>query len=199
MLTFDPVAHKYFWNGDPVPSVTTLLAPLYDFSFVDPEVLKAKGMLGTAVHLACELHDQDNLDVESVDPAVLPFLDAWIKFRAERDFTPTLTEQQVYHPQLRYAGTLDRTGMLDKKMGVIDIKTGASTPVHGMQLAAYSEALRADPTWDGPKQLTRWIVQLKADGTYAAAQYTDTADWSAFVGLINLAAWKRKHNIKEKK
>lgn len=200
MLTFDPEAHKYFWDGQPVPSVTTLLSPLYDFSFVDAGVLKRSADLGTACHLACELYDSDDLDESSLDPTVTPFLDGWIKFRKEREFTPILTEQQVFHPQLRYAGTLDRTGVIEGKEGVIDIKTGATTsPIHGIQLAAYAEALKAQPDWKGSKNLTRWIVQIKNDGTYKATQYTETTDWACFVGLLNVAAWKRKHNIKDKK
>lgn len=199
MLTFDADSHRYFWNGTPVPGVTSLLEPLYDFSFVKEEIMAEASARGTAVHLACELYDNDDLDEESLDPALRPYLDAWIKFRAEHSFTPRLNEKQVFHTTLRYAGTLDKEGDLAGKATIVDIKTTATlSPVVGIQLSAYEEALKSEPDYTGPRKLARAAVQLKGDGNYKLHHYKDSTDWSAFVGLINVSAWKRKHNIKEK-
>ena len=41
MLTFDPVKHEYRDGDRVIPSVTQILAPLSDFSFVDADVLSA--------------------------------------------------------------------------------------------------------------------------------------------------------------
>ena len=112
MLTFDPGPHKYFWNGVPVPSVTEILSPLTDLSFVDADVLRRAQAFGTAVHYACELHDTGRLDEEALDPELAPYLAGWRKFCSEHACTWDLIEQRVYHPTLRYAGTLHDVGKL---------------------------------------------------------------------------------------
>lgn len=199
MLTFNEEAHEYFWNGKPVPGVTTLLKPLYDFSFVSEEDMDLACYRGTAVHKVCELYDLGVLNEPALDPAWRPYLDAWIKFKDERKFEVLLNERQVFHPLLKYAGTLDRYGLLAKTSTVLDIKTSASlSPAIGIQLSAYQEALIADPEWKGIRKMGRVAVQLKEDGTYKVQEYKDTTDWSAFVGLVNLHNWRAKHQIKEK-
>lgn len=198
MLTFDAEHHLYFFDGHPVPGVTTLLKPLYDFQFVKEEVMEEASARGTAVHRACELYDADDLDEASLDPMLRPYLDAWVKFRHETGFVPRLNEKQVFHPLLRYAGTLDKEGDLGSAPTVIDIKSTASlSPVIGIQLAAYVEALKAAPKYAGPKKLARAAVQLKSDGNYKLKHYTDSTDLSAFVGLVNVFHWCDKHNINQ--
>lgn len=199
MLTFDQEKHEYHFDGKPVPGVTSLLAGLTDFSFVSDEDMAAACYRGTAAHLCCELHDLGTLNEAALDPAWRPYLDAWIKFKEERSFAVVLNEHRVFHPVLKYAGTLDRFGMLEGKPFVLDIKTSASlSPVIGIQLAAYSEALMSGPDWNGPKKLGRVAVQLKPDGTFKVQEYADSTDLSAFIGLLNVARWKMKHQIKEK-
>lgn len=169
-----------------------------DFSFVSDEDMEAACYRGTAVHLACELYDLGTLDESTLDPAWRPYLDAWVKFKAERGFEVQLTEQKVFHPLLKYAGKLDRYGLLAVKPTLLDIKTSAAlSPVIGMQLSAYQEALVAGPDWTGPRKMGRIAVQLKPDGTYRVQEYKDSTDWSAFIGLLNLNNWRTKHQIKE--
>lgn len=199
MLTFDQEKHEYRFDGKLVPGVTSLISSLSDFSFVSDEDMEAACYRGTACHLACELFDLGTLNEAALDPAWRPYLDAWVKFKEERSFAVVLNEHRVFHPVLKYAGTLDRFGMLEGKPFVLDIKTSASlSPVIGIQLAAYLEALVAGPEWNGQKKMGRVAVQLKSDGNYVVKEYADSTDWSAFVGLVNLARWKMKHQIKEK-
>ena len=61
-MVFDEVAHAYFLDGKQLPSVTQLLKFVVSFDFVPPDVLEAKRQLGVAVHKACELLDEDDLD-----------------------------------------------------------------------------------------------------------------------------------------
>jgi hypothetical protein len=97
-LLFDPVEHVYTVGARRVPSVTQTLAPLVDYSQVPPAVLKRAQELGTAVHRMTELHDLDDLDTDALSSELLPYLTAWMRFRAETGFVPELIEQRFHHP-----------------------------------------------------------------------------------------------------
>ena len=188
-LTFDADTHTYRFDGVVVPGVTTILKPLTDFSTVPPHVLDAASAFGTAVHLACELDDLGTLDEAALDPALAPYLDAWRKFSAEHAVQWEQIEQRVYHPTMRYAGTLDRFGRVDGDLTVVDIKSSVQLyPSVGPQLAAYANAL-------SHPYAKRMAVQLKADGTYVAKPYTDPSDWPMFASLLTVRTWCARHSI----
>lgn len=187
MLTFDQASHTYFWNGKPVPGVTSILQALHSFDGVPAGVLEAAQDRGTAVHLCCEYLDKGILDEESIDPAITGYVDAWRLFTAEMRPVWSHIEAQVYHQVMRYAGTVDRVGQLQGREFVLDIKTSiASHPVWGLQTAAYGHAL-------GKQDAARATVQLRADGTYRLIEWKDTADWPTFVSLITINNFLQKH------
>src|SRR5690606_18835965 len=102
--------------------------------------------IGQHVHAACHYDDEGDLDEATVHPDVRPYLEGWRLFRREMGFVPLLLETRVYHPIYRYAGTLDRFGLLEHQSGVyvlVDIKTGdPEAAAAALQTAAYVEALR---------------------------------------------------------
>src|SRR5690348_16409857 len=85
-LLFEPDNHVYTVNGIVVPSVTQILEPLVDFSKIPAAVLEYAKLRGEAVHLACELYDQNDLDIDNLDTVIVPYLEAWIKFKADTGF-----------------------------------------------------------------------------------------------------------------
>lgn len=188
-LIFDEATHTYTMNGVRVPGVTTILSPLVDLSSIPARILKHAADRGTAVHYGTELYDEDNLDWDSLTPELLPYIEAWVDFRASTGFKPQRIEERIFHPGLFYAGTLDRTGYIDGELAVLDIKTSKTLyPTVGMQLAAYAEAMNAsNPTAE--KHTGRYAVQLKSDGTWKLQRYTDKSDWSVFVALRTLVGW----------
>lgn len=190
MLTFDPDKHEYRFGGVVVPSVTQILRPMMDLDHVDPDVLRRAQDFGTAVHLACELHDTGRLDEAALDPELAPYLAAWRKFCVEHRCGWDLIEQRVYHPTLRYAGTLDRRGNVDGYPAMVDIKSGTSLyPSVGPQLAAYTHA--SSPT---PAAYRRYAVRLYPDG-YELKQYTSAIDWPTFASLITIRNFCNQHRI----
>lgn len=189
VLSFDEPTHTYRFGGQVVPSVTSILSPLTDFSRVPPHVLQAAADFGKAVHRACELDDLGELDETTLDDALLPYLQAWRKFSAEHDVQWEQIERPVYHATMRYAGTPDRFGKVNGRPAVVDIKSTAQLyPSVGPQLAAYANALQ-NPYAD------RIAVQLKADGTYVAKPYKDPTDWPVFASLMTLRNWCALHSI----
>ena len=187
MLTFEPEGHVYRWNGVIVPSVTQILEAvgILDLSMVDRDVLAAAQELGKNVHKICELYDKGTLDESSVDGAGRGYLDAWIKARKEMGFDKfSMIERKIYHPDYKYAGTLDRV----YSGTVIDIKTGAPGGLEksaGPQLAAYMEVLNI------PKRIykKRLVIHLTPDD-YKPIPLTDIRDLSTFISALNI--WNHK-------
>jgi len=65
-FTFDPVKHEYWVDGIRWPSVTEFLAPLNDFSKINPAVLEKKRTFGKQIHKIVELEALGVLDENSL-------------------------------------------------------------------------------------------------------------------------------------
>ncbi|WP_284459710.1 PD-(D/E)XK nuclease family protein [Cupriavidus campinensis] len=189
-LLFDEASHTYTADGVVIPSVTQILAPLNDLSFIKPDVLQYKRELGTAVHKATELYDQGELDEATVPAVVQPYLDGWIRLRAELSFEILGMEERVFHPAHRYAGTYDRLVLLDGKRCIWDLKTGGMFPSYGPQTAAYKNAVEKA---SGKRVEGRFTVELRDDGTYRLHEMSDPEDWPVFLGCLALHRFKNKH------
>lgn len=194
-LLFRPEDHTYWLGERQLPAVTAVLKDLDAdaYRFVSDEDMKAAADLGTAVHIACDLDDKNDLDEESLDPQIVPYLAAYRRFKAEMGFVVTETEQKVHHPALLYAGTLDKIGYFaeaPKITELIDLKTTSKIMrAVGPQLWAYSEALKA--MFPGMVIHNRRALQLRDDGTYRLTKpYRDVADFKCFVSLLNVHYWK---------
>ena len=188
---FNPRTHCYTVAGRVVPSVTEVLAPLCDFRGVPVYVLRAAAAFGTAVHKACELDDLGLLDESTLDPQLAGHLHAWRTFREEHGAHWKLVEAPLFHPDLGYAGTVDRYGVVDGVDAVVDLKTTTRLyPSVGPQLAAYARAIA-----DATPRTRRLAVQLHADGRYHLREYCSTTDWAVFASLLTLRNFCQQHRI----
>jgi hypothetical protein len=200
-LTFDPEKHEYRVDGRVVPGVTKVLAPLYSWGHIKPEVLQAKQELGKAVHFAVHLDKRGCLDESSVDPQIAGYLDAYRKFRHEKKPRSLLNEQQFAHPVRGYAGTLDDVSLFDDALWFIDWKaTVALYPQTGVQLAAYRELVRVSEWLAGMPELRRLpqcrcALQLKPNGKYQLESFQDPGDLATFIGLLAIYHWRNAHGI----
>lgn len=193
MLHFDAASHTYTIGGERLPSVTQVLEMLTDLDQIPAQKLRYAAERGDAVHYGCELHDRDELDWDTLEAELAPYVEAWIKFRRQTGFVPDKIEHRMFHPAMRFAGTLDRTGILYDLPTVLDIKAVVKTyPSTGPQLAAYETLLRATEP-DGPKAYQRYAVQLCKDGTYRLHHYKDPADFGVFVSALTLWKWAERN------
>lgn len=192
MLTFDAALHEYRWDGTRVPSVTQVLKQCFDFSMVDRDVLEAKAALGSAVHLACELDDADDLVEESVHASVRPYLEGYRKFRRDKATTVIVTELPVYHRLYGYAGKLDLLTEFDDARWLVDWKTPLTiSPAVGLQTAGYVSALPPELLGDrGVNAIRRAALQLKDDGNYRLHEFKNPNDFSTFLSFVNVHRWK---------
>lgn len=195
MLEFNPENHEYKLDGIVIPSVTQILNILSDaiYSGIPVSVMLAAADRGIKVHLACELWDNDMLDEEQLDPALVPYLAAWKKFKAENGFTVFNNESKVYHETYNYAGQLDRTGTFKNKaeLTMVDIKARAKlTAETGPQLAAYKDAFENQ---HGEKIKKRFAVNLKNNGKYEMKEYSDRSDLKTFLSCATIFQWRKKY------
>lgn len=188
MIEFDELTHTYKLNSVVVPSVTQCTGLLQDFSCVPRDVLQAAADFGTHVHTATELYDHGVLDEEKLDENLVPWLAAWKRFLAETGFEIAGLEQIVYSKSKRYAGKLDRVGMLNGKKAIIDIKTPTNvSKAAGPQTAGYAQAYEE---MTGEKVAGRYAVQLKGDGSYRLIPYKDKNDVHIFNACLSVVSWK---------
>ncbi len=198
-LTFDEASHTYTHNGVVVPSVTQILAPLYDFSMVPEDVLERKKIIGTAVHAAIEISlTAEGLDPASIDPVWEGYYRAWEKFLADTgisrdDIGPG--ENPLFHSAFGFAGKPDRVIHIDRKWAVVDYKTAVVLhPAIGLQLAAYREMLNHKSNKGEHKVEDRYALQLRKNGTYRLEKFSDKTDWATFLALLTINQWRKKHD-----
>lgn len=201
MLTFDEETHTYRLDGRVIPSVTQILksAGVIDDSFYNEE----GRVRGTAVHLATQYLDEGDLEWESLDPEIIPYVKAYQKFKEESGFIPELIEKKVFKRAdssrasvIDYAGTLDRAGkfspdfmpqsrqdFFSSDYCLIDLKTGAAPQWAGAQLAGYAITLL-------PQMVRRFVLLLKKNGKYKLQEFKNPDDYSVFYGACHVVQGK---------
>lgn len=158
--------------------MTQVLRAIDNFDRVDPDLLERARIFGHHVHSATDLFDRGILDEENLDPGLLPQLNGYKKFLLETGFVVTHSEQQVYNPRQKYAGTLDTRGTWKGTTWVLDKKSGAVPRAIGLQTAAYQHACDEKPR-------RRLCLQLMAH-RYRLIKCEDATDWSYFVSYLNV-------------
>lgn len=190
-IDFDAATHTYKLDGQPVPSVTTILSPLSDFSFVSADVLERAKLFGTAVHSMVELYERQDLDEASLDEPLKRVLEQYCKAVRAKKWTVTDCELRVGHPRMKYAGTLDL--LAETVAGttcLIDIKTGTVPHTVGPQTAAYEAAYHA--MHDG-RAFKRYCLAL-TERDYKVVALNDLTDLSLFTSCLNIYRFKEQHN-----
>lgn len=185
-LTFEAEGHMYRYKGQVVPSVTQILEPLQYLQGVPWEILEAAREFGVHVHLACHLWNSGELDEETLDPALAPYLADWKQFLSETGFFLTGSESRVFNKLHKYAGTADAFGNWKGTTWVLDIKSGVVPSTVGAQLAAYQQAAS-----DRPRR--RLCVQLTGHG-YKLHEQKDLSDFSLFTSALNCYRHNQKHH-----
>lgn len=192
-ILLDTATHTYTVDGEVKPSVTQVMDILTDFIGVPSAVLERKRAIGIAAHKACELHDAGTLDVDSVHDLVIPYLNAYMKFKRESGIEVIANETLVYNSPHDYCGTVDLIAKINGKKAVIDIKCTAEIYDYvGVQLAAYADAV-ASHRPDIGMVFERYAVQLKPDGTYRLKKFEDKFEFITFLGCLQVYKWRKKH------
>jgi hypothetical protein len=186
-FTFDPKTHTYRIDGQVVPSVTQILK---DVGLINTRFYDDYGAdRGSKVHLAVHYYDMGELDEDTLDPALVPYLDGWKKFLKDTGWKVERSEDPIWHQSLLYAGTFDKVmRMSDKEKAVVDVKSGAVEPAVRIQLSAYAEAL-------GGSKLRRYAVQLPGNRHYGLFPFEDKTDRSIWLAALSLYNWRKNNGL----
>jgi hypothetical protein len=105
---FTEEGHWYALDGQVLPSVTTILKAegFIDSRWFD-EWSREKGSM---VHLATHYDDMGELDEESLDPVIIPYVEAWRRFKKESGFDVSSSEVPMASKTYRFAGKPDTIG-----------------------------------------------------------------------------------------
>ena len=164
-IRFDQKTHTYTTDdGTILPSVTEITRFLaYDYKSSQPWIAKAAAERGTRVHEACMLIDYGEEPEE--DQEISGYLKAYRRFL--QDYSPDwkLIEYSLGSKVLGYAGTMDRYGILNGKVAIIDLKTGSQLYHSAVkaQLSGYFW-LMANSQYECPETL--YALRLDKSGVY---------------------------------
>jgi len=181
--------HFYLLDGIRLPSVTEVLP--YNFYGKATDYHKDKGQY---VHDMIHLYNLNDLDEENLDLQLKPYLEAYIKFKAE------------------YSGE-----------GICDIKSGSPQPVAELQVAAYTLLAREGlteigdkitiPTYEqilyhpiygfagcpdiitGTKNV--YVVYLQENGKYKMVDHTKDfrRNIQIFLSFLTCHKWRKEKNL----
>ncbi len=194
-IEFDEATHTYRLDGAVVPSVTAIIEPVRRELGGSESVLEYKRQIGKALDTAIELYERQDLDVDSLDPAVLPFLNGWLKFKQDSGFRVLLNQPVVYSRKFRFAGRPDLIGTRDASSmtpdELIDTKcVWTIDPATAIQTAGYCVAALESL---GIRIKKRAGIQLLRDGSYKVHPYTNPNDETVFQSCRNVHAWLTAH------
>lgn len=183
-LMFFDQEHKYTLDGEELPSVSELCRFLSREIYGDISQwrLDNAAQRGTSVHKTLEVLDKyGKVDVQD---DILPYVQAYLKFRKEHTVEWQKIEYALHHPQDRYAGTIDRYGAVDGIPTLLDFKT--SYTVHKPLCAASLNLYRRMLEFSGDPVERLYILHLQGDGTYKLIPFDrDDALPSALLTLHN--------------
>ncbi len=191
-VIFDRAQHKYRLDtGRELLGVTETLtlAGLIESRWFT----ERSAQLGTYVHAAVALLHEDDLDIDSLDPELRGYVQAYRAFEQQSGFVREQWEEQVCDEVLGVAGRLDLRGVFPRPalkypgVDVIDIKTGSVPPWVGYQTAGYARMLPRPI----PMIRWRWCLQLSADGAYRLHELTNRHDEKVFCAAVTIAQAKK--------
>lgn len=187
-LSFDPEEHKYFLDGKELISVTRVLALAGLTNLFNRD--EAAALRGRYVHQACCLLDEDNLDFETLDPVLVPYIMAYQKFKDDYPHKVIEKELKVFSATYQFAGTLDRIIGIEDRLAILDIKTGTPDLATALQIAGYQicwEEMTA-------KRISkRFGLHLKNDKNYSLVEYKNKQDKNVFLAALAMCRWRENN------
>jgi hypothetical protein len=189
-LKVDAAAHRY-WLGD--RELVPVTRVLEIEGFIDTTWFTEESRTrGTYVHQACDLDDAGSLDDESLDPGLVPYVDAYRLFKQQMSVGQfPYVELPLAHAPLGVAGRIDRLS----EGQLLDIKSGADEPSHAFQTALYALLAEYNGLVPSARRLTRGCVHLLKNGSFQMVWHTDANDLRLAKAAAEVAVYKVAHGF----
>ena len=188
--------HEYTLDGEVLPSVSevTRFISREVYGEVTQYILENAADRGTRVHKACEALDE--YGAVEADEDILPYLQAYVLFRREHTVKWEKVEYSSYSPSRKYAGTIDRYGVVDGVRCIVDLKTSSSLQkaLYGAGQNLYRMMLEEQ----GMPVEKLFILHLQKDGSYKIVELAKD-DSVALACLTLHNALKKKPRKKKAK
>jgi hypothetical protein len=191
-IEFEPSNHTYTIDGAPAISVTQVMdGRVTGYDGIPAHILEAAAHFGNAVDLACQLIAENDLDESTLDPLMVPRVNAFKQFLADKNVEIISHQTRVADKRLMVAGTLDFIMKFDRCLWVIDTKATSSVmPSWTVQTSAYAK-FYAD--MHGCKNIKRAALWLRDDGRYKLDIHKDVSDYNVFLSCLNIHRWRQRH------
>lgn len=201
-LVFEPGAHKYYYKGIHIPNNTSILEEvgLIDLSGIPLERLLYKQNLGTRVHEACHILNENpqDLNFEALTEQERGYVSGYMKFREITGFEPRFSELRLMSKKYGFATTLDEQGPFEwmgrTQESIIELKCVWEVyPSTGPQTAAQELAL--NELLPEIKNKKRFCLQLKENGHYDIIPLENPKDANTFLSALNVYNWKKENGL----
>lgn len=178
---YDDSNHEYLdpASGEVYPHITGLLERA---GWVDDRwYTEESSVRGTAIHKATariDLEDILGLDDSFVASAeIRGWLLAYLEAKRKTQPAYSSIEQPRVHPTWKFAGRIDRGGVVFGRRGIVEIKSGLKEKSHQIQTAL--QAILIAP-WFGALpavHVARWCLYLKPNGKLRFLPHEDRKDF----------------------
>ena len=181
---FEEESHTHYIGGVIVPGITTVIAPLYDFSGVPFHIMEASRQYGTAVHKVVELFCFDALDLDALDLSLVPSLQAFEQWLKDYGFNKSdfIVETPMGDPALMVACIPDL--ILDGKL-IVEIKSREPNQLTDSIQTVCQEHVWKKNGGERTKEYERRVLTLRQDGTYKYQKVNDKQAMPRFRKLLD--------------
>lgn len=172
--------------------VTKIIGSVFPFPIehIPEGVLQASQDFGTAVHETVRLYLKGTLNLATLDPVLVKYLEQFKKWQKDTNFKVMGCSKRLVSKKYNFTGELDLWG---EDMGILtipDIKTTATiSKTVGVQLAGYEILLREYLKTAG--KIKRRILRLH-DDRYDYLPLDDKGDLSVFLSCLCIHNFKKR-------
>ena len=178
--------HQYHTpDGTELQSVTSICKAglgLYQHKRVSPAAQK-----GTHIHQAIQYYDEGDLNEETLDAIIKPYLQNYKSACKEKGIVRLQNEVRRYSPRYLFAGTIDIIAKINGAYAIIDIKSGKQENWHKWQTAGYAELMLVEI---GP--MDRYCLYL-TESEYALVKHEEENNFREFLSLMVVADLKKRN------
>ena len=156
--------YRTTYDGEILPSVSELCRFISKemYSDVPQATLERAAERGTNVHKLTEALDKYG-ECEA-DDTLIPYIEAYVSFLKKHKCEWRFIEKSMHNPKLMYAGTIDRLGLIDGEVSILDIKT--TSQIHQVSVAAQLTLYKRMAEENGYGITKLYVLQLKKDGKF---------------------------------
>lgn len=184
--------HTYWLGEEEIPGVTDVIT---DARLVNHEwATDFARDRGSEVHKAIHYWLEGDLDLDTLPEMYQGYLAAARRAIDELELEVIASEQRVFHPVYRYAGTADLIARRAEGVVMIDFKTAFDPPpATALQVAAYAEAWQH---MTGEEVSDQWSIGLSSEGRYRLHNYPlRVPEFDSFLAALSIYNLKKRYGL----